>query len=149
VRPHKKAAFTLLELIVVIFIVSAVVAVVIPAISGLGEDAIKKDARKIVSILMLLNDTATATKETQRFNVDFRDKTVTYKTEDAEKKEKIESLAAIKTASGGLLSAGDVTVFFGALGANEAFKIFLSDGKTNLSVTLNPMSGRIKIDSEP
>lgn len=147
-RYYNRAAFTLLELIVVIFIVSSVVAVVIPAISGLGEDAVKKDAKRLASILRLLNDTAIATKETQRFNVNFRDKTVSYTAEDADKKEKLESLTAIETASGGLLSAGDISVFFGALGANEALRLFLSDGKTHLSVTLNPMSGRIKITSD-
>jgi prepilin-type N-terminal cleavage/methylation domain-containing protein len=72
-------AFSLLELIVVIFVISLFVGLVIPVFykSGLGE--LRSDAAKIASLLRYLNDTAISRKETIPLKVSLEDGVFTWK----------------------------------------------------------------------
>src|SRR3990172_3496269 len=64
--------FSFLELIVALFIISLVMAVVLPSFSGFGENKLKSESREMASILRYIYDSASARKETffMKFNLD-------------------------------------------------------------------------------
>lgn len=148
--PTADSGFTLLELIVVIFIISLILAVSLPSFTGIGESRLKSDAKKAASILRYLNDTAITTKESLEMKVHLKDKTVYYKGPEGEKKERLENLSGISLQSKGLVSEGEATVFFNPSGAAENIQFHLRDGKSGTTVELSASSGRVRItdDSE-
>ena len=141
--------FTLLELIVVIFIISLMTAFVLPSFYSMGEGALKSDARKTASLLRYLNDSSIYTKSTFSLKFDLHDGTLSWNGPDGEKTERIKSVAGVKLPSQGEIREGEVTVFFGPLGAQEAVEVELRDQGKGMNVTLNPLSGRVKIDDNP
>jgi len=149
IRPlfhSRHEGFTLLELIVVIFIISLLAAVIFPSFSGLGENRLKSEAKKAASLLRYLNDSAIFTKETYSLKFDLQEGLISWKGPDGEKAEKIKSLAGIRLPSKGEVKEGQVTVFFGPLGIQENIEILLKDKGEGMRVTLNPVSGRVKIN---
>lgn len=143
------SGFTLLELIVVIFIISIILAVSLPSFTGLGESRLKSDTKKAASIMRYLNDTAITTKDSIEMKVDLKDKTIYYKSPAGEKKEKLENLKGITLQSKGLVSEGEVAVFFNMSGAAENIQLHLSDGKNATTVELTPSSGRVRVKDLP
>lgn len=137
--------FTLLELVVVIFIVSLMSAVAVPSFTGIFDSKVKSDAKRIASIVRYLNDSAIATKDTFNLKVDLNNKLLSYKGPDEEKTERFESISGIELQSKGFISTGEVIVFFGTTGASENFNILLKNDKSSVTVSLNSLSGRIKI----
>jgi len=141
-----RRGFTLLELIVVIFIISLIAAVIFPSFSGLGENRLKSEAKKTASLLRYLNDSAIFTKETYSLKFDLQEGLISWKGPDGEKTEKIKSLAGIRLPSKGEVKEGEATVFFGPLGIQENIEVFLRDKDEGMRVTLNPVSGRVKMN---
>ncbi|MFN3396326.1 MAG: Tfp pilus assembly protein FimT/FimU [Thermodesulfovibrionales bacterium] len=149
--------FTLLELLVVIFVVSLFLAISAPSFTGLESNEIRSEAKKIASILRYLNDSAMAKKEERYLIVNLQDNSVTYSAEDGEKRERLEYLRAIYLGTRGEINSGEVKVIFTPLGAGEFMRFYLGMGlglgtitdKTGDSQTfvveLNPLSGRVKI----
>jgi general secretion pathway protein H len=145
VRDPQNAGFTLLELLAVVFLVSLFLALALPSFTGIGEDRVKTDARKFASILRYLNDNAISLKETFPLKITFSDKMVIYEGPEGQKAEKMEELREVELPSQGLLREGDITVFFGPMGASEGLSVRMGGEKNSLSVELNPLSGRVKI----
>jgi len=143
---RKASGFTLLELLVVIFILSLVLAVSFPSFTGIGESRIKADAKRLGSIVRYLNDSALSTKNTLHLKVVFADKTVSYNGPDGKKSERFDSLSGIDLQSKGLLSEGEIIIFFSPLGASESFTMRLKDDKADMSVAFNNTSGRVRIN---
>lgn len=147
-----KRGFTLIELIVVIFIISLFLAISLPSFKGI-ESSEKSEAKRIASILRYLNDTAMAKKEEQYLTINLRDNSVTYSTEDGEKKERLEYLRAIYLETKGEINGGEVKVIFTPLGPREFMRFYLTKephgtppaGSSSFSVELNPLSGKVKI----
>jgi general secretion pathway protein H len=140
------AGFTLLELIVVIFVISLLLAILFPSFYGLEERGLVSDARKIASLLRYLNDDAISTKVTYPLKFDLEERTLSWKGPDGEKTEKFESLDSLRLPSKGELKEGQITVFFGPLGIQESIAIHLEDDEEKgMTVTLNSLSGRTKI----
>lgn len=147
-----KKGFTLIELIVVIFIISLFLAISLPSFKGI-ESSEKSEAKRIASILRYLNDTAMAKKEEQYLTINLEDNSVTYSTEDGEKKERLEYLRAIYLETKGEINGGEVKVIFTPLGPREFMRFYLTKephgtlpaGSSSFSVELNPLSGKVKI----
>ncbi|MBI4688668.1 MAG: prepilin-type N-terminal cleavage/methylation domain-containing protein [Nitrospirae bacterium] len=155
------AGFTLIELIVVVFILSLVIGIVAPSFYDLGIGRLKSDAGKIASILRYLNDSAIARKETLPLTFDLDDKTLKWNTSEGDRMEKFDDLYSLSATSTGSLSTGEVTLFFSPLGLQESLSITLKDSDKelaviSLSITLkdsdkelavmfNPLSGRVKV----
>ena len=138
-------AFTLIELVVALFIISIVLSLSLPALTGIGEKKLVSDAKRIASILRYLSDSGISAKETLPLNVDFGDKLIRYSGPDGEKSERFDNLSSIELQSKGMVAKGDVTVFFGPSGASESFQVHLHNDKEDISVVLNALSGRVKI----
>ncbi len=140
-----RSGFTLLELIVVIFVLSLVLAISLPSFTGIGESKLKSEAKRIGSIIRYLNDSAMSTKETLRMKIAFNDKSLSYNGPDGEESERFDTLHGIELQSKGTVSEGEVIIFFGPLGAGESFKIYLKEDQSTLEVALNSMNGKVKI----
>jgi general secretion pathway protein H len=137
--------FTLLELVVIIFILSLVLAVSFPSFSLQKDGKLKSEAGHIASILRYLNDSAISTKETYAVNINFKEKTLRYKGPEGEKAERIDTLSRITMQSKGNVSDGDVTVFLSPAGAGENFSIHLTGIESSMEVVFNALSGRVKV----
>jgi general secretion pathway protein H len=141
----RRTGYTLLELVVVIFILSLLAAVIFPSMSGLGEKSVTTEAKKTASLLRYLNDSAIYTKETYFLKFDLGEGLISWKGPDGEKAEKIKSLAGVRLPSKGEVKEGQVTVFFGPLGTREKVEISLKGKDEGLRVTLNPVSGKVRV----
>lgn len=136
--------FTLLELIVVLFIVSVVMAVVLPSFSTTSS-GLKADARRVASILRHLNETAVLKKKTLHLKFDLAEKTLTWPDRGGERTESISSMRIVELQTKGGVSEGELTVFFSPLGLSEHLNIYLSRGDEDMTVAMSPVSGRVKI----
>jgi prepilin-type N-terminal cleavage/methylation domain-containing protein len=137
--------FTLLELIVVIFILSLGLAVAFPSFTFQKDAKLKSEAGRLASILRYLNDSAVSTKETFEMNLNFNNKLLRYRGPDGEKTEKIEHLSDMTLQSRGKLTDGEVTVFFSPTGPGENLTIFLTGPESSMAIGFNPLSGRVKV----
>ncbi|MFA4916623.1 MAG: prepilin-type N-terminal cleavage/methylation domain-containing protein [Syntrophales bacterium] len=137
--------FSLLELIIVIFIVSLTFALSFPYITITEEEGLRSEARKITSILRYLNDSAISTKETYAIKIDFKAKELSYKGPDGERAEKFVNLVGIDLQTKGMVSDGKAVVFLGPTGSTEGFTMHLRSDKNTMAVIFNPLSGRVKI----
>jgi len=143
-----KQGFTLLEIVVVLFIVSLVMAVVLPSFAGFGESKLRSEAREMASILRYMNDSAVSRKETFliRFNLDKN--MVTWQGPDGEKTKKFDDMTGVTTQSNGMVSKGELIVFIEPLGIQENLSIHMRRGKKGMVITLNHLSGKVKIKDE-
>jgi general secretion pathway protein H len=137
--------FTLIELIVVIFIISLIAGVVFPSFSGIEKRQLNSDARMVASLMVHLNDNSIASKETFSLKFDLQESVLSWNGPEGEKKEKIRTLAGIDLESKGLIREGMITIFFSPMGLQEYTEVLLKDDKNDLKVTFNPVSGRAKI----
>ena len=140
-----KYGFTLLEIIVALFIISIVMALVLPAFSNFGERKIKSEATEMASILKYLNDSAISRKETFSIRFDLNENTVYWKGPDGEKTKRFDDITGVTTQSTGRVSKGELTVFFEPLGIMENISVHMNKDNKELTITLNHLSGKIKI----
>jgi prepilin-type N-terminal cleavage/methylation domain-containing protein len=140
--------FSLLELIVTLFIVSLVMAVVLPSFSGFGENKLKSESREMASILRYIYDSASARKETffMKFNLDTNQ--VSWRGPDGEKGKQFDDMTGVATQSSGLLSKGELIFFFEPLGTRENLTVHMSRGEKTMTITLNHLSGKVKIKND-
>lgn len=137
--------FTLFELVVVIFILSIAAVIVLPSIGVMGTAKINSDAKRIASILRYLNDTAQTTKEMATLKIDIKKRLLSYETVDYKKEEMFDTIRSVELQSRGRLQTDEVILFFHPAGPAENIDIHLSDNRANLVVSLNHLSGRVKI----
>jgi len=143
-----KKGFTLLELIVALFIVSLVLAVVFPSFAVFGENRLKAEAREMASILRYMNDSASSRKETFVIKFDLDKNKVFWKGPEGEKTKGFEDLTGVTTQANGMVNKGELIVFFDPLGIKENLSVHMSREKKNITVTLNHLSGKVKINYE-
>jgi len=140
--------FTLLELIVVLFIISLVAAVVLPSFANFGDSKLKSEAREMASVFRFMHDSAVSRKETFVMKVDLDSNLVSWKGPEGEKTKKFEYITSVQTQSKGTVSKGELTFFFGPTGINENISVHMTSGKSDMSITLNHISGKVKIKEE-
>jgi general secretion pathway protein H len=141
----RRTGYTLLELIVVIFILSLLAVVIFPSLSWLGEKSVSSEAKKTASLLRYLNDSAIYTKKTFSLTFDLSEGIITWKGPDGERTQEMKSLESVTLPSKGEAKEGQVTVFFGPLGIGESVEVSFKDKDEGLRVTLNQVSGRVRI----
>ena len=137
--------FTFLEIIVALFIISIVMALVLPSFTDLGERRLKSEAREMASLLRYMNDSAVARKETYFMKFDLDEGMISWTGPDGKREKEFDDLTGLTTQATGRVSRGEVTFFFEPLGTRENISVHMSDGTNEMSVTLNHLSGRVKI----
>jgi prepilin-type N-terminal cleavage/methylation domain-containing protein len=140
--------FSFLELIVALFIISLVMAVVLPSFSGFGENKLKSESREMASILRYIYDSSAARKETffMKFNLDTNQ--VSWEGPEGKKTRTFGDMTGVTTQSTGLISKGELIFFFEPLGTRENLAVHMSRGEKTMTITLNHLSGKVKIKDE-
>jgi len=85
--------------------------------------------------------------------VNLGDNSITYLTEEGEKRERIDHLRSIYLETKGEIESGEVKVIFTPLGAGEFIRFRIaknheSSKDTSYKVELNPLSGRVRVKDE-
>jgi general secretion pathway protein H len=137
--------FTLLELVIVVFIISLMAALVFPSFTQQADRKVKSDAGKIASLFRYLNDTAIYTKKTYYMKFELPDECVVWNGPEGEKKEEVKSLRSITLQSKGEVKEGEVVLFFGPAGLQENIDIRLAGEGENMMVSFNAISGRARV----
>jgi prepilin-type N-terminal cleavage/methylation domain-containing protein len=136
--------FTLLELLVVLFVLSLVFALVLPNFA-IKEGRIKNDARKIASILRYMNETAALKKQTLQMKFDLDERVLSWEAQDGRKTQEVQGLRAVEIHSRGMVKEGELIVFFGPQGLDEHLWVYLRHDDKEMTVAFNPISGRARI----
>jgi general secretion pathway protein H len=137
--------FTLLELIVVLFLISVIAGVILPSFTGFGERKVKAEAREIASILRFMHDSAISRKETYWITFDLDGNLIKWKGPEGEKTKEFMSLTSLTTQSTGTLSKGEVTIPTEPLGFRENLSVLVGTGDENITITFNHLNGQVKI----
>lgn len=137
--------FTLLELVLVIFILSIIMGLVMPSFYGIVEGRLKAETGRVASLLRYLNDNAIARKETFPLKINLNEKTLKWDANGGDKAERFSSLYSVSTTSTGDISEGEATLFFGPLGLQENLIVTLREKDREMSILFNHLSGRVKI----
>lgn len=128
--------FTLLELVVVIFIIALFSAIVYPTLTvNLGET--KKQTHRMASILRYLRDSSLYYKRSLKLEFDMKDRTVEYETPEGERRAEFSGLVGVKTPSHGLVKEGQLIVVFNLTGQAEPMVVYFDNGQC---VQYNPYS---------
>ncbi len=134
--------FSLLEVLIVLFVISLTAAFIFPNISSQGS--IKQDARLVASILRYVNDTTLATKEPCTLRANLKTKVLSYKCLAEQREYVLSSLRKIETVTMSVADNEEVSLLISP-GQQDTLKIYLSEEHNNLWVQLNSLSGRVKI----
>lgn len=143
-----RKGFTLLELIVVIFIISLTMAIIMPSFWSSDRDALKIEAKRISSALRYIYDEAIGKKQTYLLNINLDNKSWSFESEEEFRSFKIEGNVEIRdlvVPSLGEVSKGEVIIEFGPLGTEEPIIFHLKKGKSEYTVIFNHLNGRTKI----
>jgi len=140
--------FTLIELIVVIFIISITMALIVPSVWQTEKDILKTEANRIGSTLRYVYDESIGKKQAYLFKVNFDKRIWGFESEAVSRNFEIKGTPGIRdiiVPSLGEVSYGEVIIRFGPMGAQEPITLHLKNGKTDYTVMFNHLSGRVKI----
>jgi prepilin-type N-terminal cleavage/methylation domain-containing protein len=143
-----KRGFSLIELLVVIFIISITSALVIPSLWRTEEDALVKEAKHISSTLRYVYDVTVSRREKHLFFMNLDTDSYGFEGESESRNFRMKeegSFRDVLVPSMGKRSEGEVTVEFGPLGPDEPIIIHLVIGDYEYTVVFNHITGRTKI----
>lgn len=144
-RERKQSGFTLLEIIIVVFLLTIVTAVVLPSFSSVAPRDISLEAKSVASIIRHLDDTSRNTGTDALLTINLDVKTISYKSSEQEDSKDIGSLYSVETASSGLKEKGEVKIVFPPAGLLEVLRITLFEGPSYKDIIYNPYIGRVVI----
>lgn len=140
--------FTLVEIIIVIFIISLTTALVMPNLWDRGERALKSDAKRIGSIFMHIYDEAAGKKKIYALKIDFNYDSLSYESEKESRSFRLKDNIRLKDViipSLGEISIGEVIYQFGPMGPEEPITLHLIKDDSEYTVMFNHINGRAKI----
>lgn len=144
----RRAGFTLIELIVVIFIISLATALIMPSFWVTEKTAVKTEARHISSALRYIYNEAVAKKQIYVLNINLDEESWGFKSENESRNFKIKDNVEIRDViipSHGKISRGEVIIKFGPMGPDEPIIVHLKKGDSEYTIILNQLNGRTKI----
>ncbi|MEW6584909.1 MAG: prepilin-type N-terminal cleavage/methylation domain-containing protein [Nitrospirota bacterium] len=141
------AGFSLIELIVVMFMLSLVLSVVLPTFAGFGEGKLKAEAREIASILRYVQDSSASRKQTFLVKFDFEKNVVSWKEPEGNKAREFVDLTGVELQSKGLVSKGELILFFEPLGIRENVTVYMQRDSKSMEIILHHLSGKVEIKS--
>ena len=143
-----KKAFTLVELVIVIFIISLATALVMPNLWNSGKRALKSEAKRISATLRYINDEAVAKKRLYTVTFDLDSGSWGFRSEGESRNFQMSRdviLNDVLVPSLGKVSSGEVIMEFGASGPAEPITVHLMAGEEAYSIQFNHISGRSKV----
>jgi len=143
-----KGGFTLVELIIVIFIISLTTALIMPNLWDSGERALKSEAKRISNTLMYIYDEAAGKKQTYTLKIDLNGDTFSYESEKESRNFRMKENIRFKDViipSLGEVSFGEIIYQFGPMGPEEPITLHLIKDDSQYTVMFNHINGRAKI----
>ncbi len=145
---RQPSAFTLFELVIVIFIISLTTALIMPSFWDTGDRALKTEAKRIAGTLRYVYDEAIGKKKpfVLTFNID-KD-LYAFKSDNESRSFKLKSDVMFKTVSVpslGDVPEGEVIMEVGPLGPAEPLTVYLFKDDFEYTVIFNHINGRAKI----
>lgn len=140
--------FTLVELIIVIFIISMTAALIMPSLWDRGERALKRESRHISNTLRYIYDEAVGKKQTFNLKINLDKNVWSYKSKNESRNFKLKDGVIFKdiiVPSLGDVSFGEVIMAFGPLGPEEPIIVHLIKKEQEYTVIFNHISGRSKV----
>lgn len=140
--------FTLLELVVVVFIISLALAMIMPSFTFTEIGALKKQAKQAGGVLRYLYDESTSRKLTYTLSFKLDENSWGYTSEEETREFALKNGVEIHDVilpSHGIVSEGSLTVTFGPTGPDEPIILHLKKGSSGYTVFFNHLSGRTKI----
>ncbi|GBD96311.1 hypothetical protein BMS3Abin06_01196 [bacterium BMS3Abin06] len=144
-----RCGFTLIELVIVIFIISLVTALIMPKLWDTGERALKSEAKRIGNTLRYVYDEAAGKKRTYLLRIDLSADSWSFESEKELRKFKMKRGVMFKdivVPSFGEVSQGEVILKFGPMGPEEPVTVHLvNEDDMEYTVIFNHINGRVKI----
>ncbi|MCX8027395.1 MAG: type II secretion system GspH family protein [Thermodesulfovibrionales bacterium] len=140
---NTKNGFTLLEIIVVLFILSIITLTVFPLLSK--DTSLRSDVRMVSNVLRYVFDTSLTKKQTCLLKIVFSEKRLSYDCQGDKKDFQINSLVSVILSSRGEMKEGELVIEFRPP-AYETLTFLLSDGVSSHSIKLNGITGKVRID---
>lgn len=147
-RMKIKGGFTLVELIIVIFIISLTTALVMPNLWNVGDRALKSEAKRISNTLMYISDEAAGKKQIYALKIDFSTDSFSYESEKESRSFRMKDNIRFKDViipSLGEVSIGEIIYQFGPMGPEEPITLHLIRNDSEYTVMFNNINGRAKI----
>lgn len=144
----RRIGFTLLELIVVIFIISLAAALIMPSVWESPESEVKAEAKHISSVLRYIYDEAIGKKQTYLFKINLDNNSYGFESKKESRSYRIKKDGELKDViipSLGEVLRGEVIVEFGPLGPGEPIIVHLINDEAEYTVIFNHLNGRTKI----
>lgn len=152
--------FTLIELIVVIFILSMAAMLVFPRLPGTDDSDLKSSARSVAATFRYLGDKAIATKSHFRMNLSLADNSITVSRVSGGEESSIDDTFLNKRILAGGVTIQDVQIprlgtvtdeevvlDFGVGGLEDFVIIHLkSPQDARMTVTAYPRNGKVQVD---
>ncbi len=141
-------AFTLIELIIVISIISLATALIMPSFWNTGERALKSEVKRLSSTLRYVYDEAAGKKQNYIFRINLDNSSWGFENERETRSFQMERDVMFKDViipSLGEITAGEVTIEFGPLKPEEPVTVHLMKDKLEYTITFNHLNGRTKI----
>ena len=147
-RRITRGGFTLIELIVVIFIISLTASIVMPSLWSSGERSLKSEAKRIGNTMRYIYDEAVSKKQTYSLKFDIENNTWAFESKGESRSFKAKDEVMFKdiiVPSHGEISKGELTLIFGPLGPEEPITLHLFRDEAEYTVKFNHLNGRAKV----
>ena len=159
IREEWQAGFTLIELMVVIFIISVTAALVLPRLPDSEASKLKNSARNLASGLRFLSDQAIITKKVYRLHLNLgehstRISQLSPSGDELQPDDQFMSRRLIEEGIEiedvtvprlGLVTEGEASITFGPGGLAEGMTIHLKGGENHFTIIAYPSGGKVKV----
>jgi general secretion pathway protein H len=140
--------FTLIELVIVIFIISLATALIMPSFWDKGDRNLKSEAKRISSTLRYVYDEAAGKKIIYTVTFDLDNNSYAFGSDNESRSFQMRKQVMFKNIiipSHGEITEGEVAVEFGPLGPEEPVTVHLIKDTSEYTVTFNYLNGRSKV----
>jgi type II secretory pathway pseudopilin PulG len=141
-------AFTLIELVIVIFIISLTTALVMPNLWDTGERAVKSEAKRIGNTMRYIYDEAAGKKKDYVITIDLSEGSWGYESKTVSRVFKMKDDVVFRDVvvpSLGEVLSGEIKLKFGPTGPEEPVILHLMKDEVEYTVMFNHMNGRSKV----
>lgn len=144
----KNSAFTLIELVIVIFIISLTTALIVPNLWDNGKTSLRSEAKRIAITLRYIYDEAVGKKLTYTLRININESSWGFESDKESRMFKMKDdivFRDIMIPSLGRITIGEAILPFGPLGPEEPVILHLLKNDLEYTIIFNHLNGRAKV----